>query len=57
MSSTDDSSNSSIDYSNSDNDSIENDEILLHYTKLRSNYLNVAWRTIKWDLFKDYVPK
>ena len=37
--------------------SIESDELLLHYTQLRSNYLNVAWRTIKWDLFKDYVPK
>ena len=36
---------------------IESDELLLHYTQLRSNYLNVAWRTIKWDLFKDYVPK
>ena len=34
-----------------------NDEIRLHYTQLRSYEGNVAWRTITWDLFEDFVPK
>lgn len=34
-----------------------NDEIRLHYTQLRSYEGNNAWRTIKWDLFEDFVPK
>jgi hypothetical protein len=33
----------------------DNSEIKLHYTTNRSNPLNVAWRTINWDLFSDYV--
>ena len=34
-----------------------NDEIRLHYTQLRSYEGNNAWRTIKWDLFADFVPR
>ena len=35
----------------------ENNEIRLHYTKSRNEIGNVAWRTINWDLFYDFVPK
>ena len=34
-----------------------NSEIRLHYTQLRSYEGNVAWRTITWDLFAEFVPK
>jgi len=34
-----------------------NSEIRLHYTKPRHEIGNVAWRTINWDLFYDFVPK
>ena len=43
------------DVSTFDDDS--NDEIRLHYTKTRGYEGNVAWRTIKWDLFEEFVPK
>ena len=33
-----------------------NSEIRLHYTKNKNYYGNVAWRTIKWDLFEEFVP-
>ena len=33
-----------------------NDEIKLHYTQDRSYKGNVAWRTITWDLFENFVP-
>ena len=33
-----------------------NSELRLHYTKNKNYYGNVAWRTIKWDLFEDFVP-
>ena len=35
----------------------KNTEILLHYTKTKDFDGNVAWRTIHWDLFDDFVPK
>jgi hypothetical protein len=38
-------------------DDDRNDEIRLHYTQLWSYKGNVAWRTITWDLFEDFVPK
>ena len=38
-----------------DNDN--NSEIKLHYTTSRNNSINVAWRSITWDLFSDYVPQ
>jgi hypothetical protein len=41
------------DVSTFDDDS--NDEIRLHYTKTRGYEGNVAWRTIKWDLFEEFV--
>ena len=31
-----------------------NSEIKLHYTKSRNEPGNVAWKTIKWDLFADF---
>jgi hypothetical protein len=34
-----------------------NDEIRLHYTKTIDYSGNVACRTIKWDLFSEFVPK
>ena len=34
-----------------------NSEIRLHYTEPRNKSGNVAWRTINWDLFYDFVPK
>jgi len=34
-----------------------NNEIKLHYTKTRLNSDNVAWRTITWDLFENFVPQ
>jgi len=34
-----------------------NDEIRLHYSKTSDYSGNVAWRTIKWDLFSEFVPK
>jgi hypothetical protein len=37
---------------NSDN----NSEIILHYTKTKDYDGNVAWRTIHWDLFEEFVP-
>lgn len=33
----------------------ENSEILLHYTQPRSFPGNVAWRSIHWDLFADFI--
>jgi len=33
----------------------ENSEIVLHYNYPRSYAGNVAWRSIKWDLFKQFV--
>jgi len=38
-------------------DEDDHSEIKLHYTKPRSYAGNCAWRTIKWDLFADFVPK
>ena len=35
----------------------DNSEIKLHYTTSKKNVNNVAWRTIQWDLFSDYVPQ
>ena len=35
----------------------DNDEIRLHYTQPRSVKDNVAWRSITWDLFSEYVPQ
>lgn len=46
-----------IDTLSSYDDDDTNDEIRLHYTQLRSYEGNNAWRTIKWDLFADFVPK
>jgi len=37
-------------------DEDEYSEIKLHYTKPRSHPGNCAWRTLKWDLFADFVP-
>ena len=34
-----------------------NSEIRLHYTTSRHEIGNVAWRTITWDLFSEFVPK
>ena len=34
-----------------------NDELKLHYTKTKDTPENVAWRTIHWDLFSEFVPK
>ena len=33
----------------------DNNEIRLHYTKAKSYPENNAWRTIKWDLFAQYI--
>ena len=33
-----------------------NSEIRLHYTKNKNYYGNVAWRTMNWDLFEEFVP-
>ena len=33
-----------------------NSEIKLHYTTNRKNKENVAWRSIIWDLFSEFVP-
>ena len=33
----------------------DNTEILLHYTQPRSFPGNVAWRSIHWDLFADFI--
>ena len=38
-------------------DDDSNDEIRLHYTKNKKYYGNVAWRSMNWDLFEDFVPK
>jgi hypothetical protein len=38
-------------------DDPSNDEIRLHYTQLSSYKGNVAWRTITWDLFQEFVSK
>jgi hypothetical protein len=38
-------------------DDNSNDEIRLHYTNPRDYEGNVAWRTINWDLFEEFVPK
>ena len=38
-------------------DSDENSEIRLHYNYPRSYAGNVAWRSIKWDLFKQNVEE
>ena len=38
-------------------DDDNNSEIKLHYTTSRSNSINVAWRSITWDLFSEYVPQ
>jgi len=35
----------------------ENSEIILHYTYPRSKPGNVAWRSIKWDLFSEMVKE
>ena len=35
----------------------DNDELRLHYTKPRSFEGNIAWRSIKWDLFENIVEK
>jgi hypothetical protein len=35
----------------------ENNELKLHYTYPRSYAGNVAWRSIKWDLFKQFVEE
>ena len=35
----------------------DNSEIKLHYTTSKKNINNVAWKTIQWDLFSDYVPQ
>ena len=37
----------------------DNSEIKIHYTTSikTQNPLNVAWRTIHWDLFSEYVPQ
>jgi len=37
-------------------DEDEHSEIKLHYTKPRYHPGNCAWRTLKWDLFADFVP-
>lgn len=34
-----------------------NSEIKLHYTTNRQHQENVAWRSITWDLFSDFLPK
>jgi len=34
-----------------------NSEIKLHYTTNRKNKENVAWRSITWDLFSEFVPQ
>jgi hypothetical protein len=34
-----------------------NEELKLHYTQPRCYSGNVAWRTINWDLFEQFVPK
>ena len=33
-----------------------NNELILHYTHNKDTHNNVAWRTIKWDLFSEFVP-
>jgi hypothetical protein len=38
-------------------DDDNNYEIKLHYTTSRTNSINVAWRSITWDLFSEYVPQ
>jgi len=38
-------------------DDDSNDEIRLHYTKNKKYYGNVAWRSMNWDLFEEFVPK
>ena len=35
----------------------ENSEIIMHYTYPRSKPGNVAWRSIKWDLFREMVDE
>ena len=35
----------------------DNSEIKLHYTTTNKNPLNVGWRTLRWDLFSEYVPQ
>ncbi len=35
----------------------DNSEIKLHYTTSNKNPLNVGWRTLRWDLFSEYVPQ
>ena len=35
----------------------DNSEIKLHYTTSKKNPNNIAWRTITWDLFEEYVPQ
>ena len=32
------------------------DELKLHYTQSKDTPGNVAWRTIHWDLFSEFVP-
>jgi len=34
-----------------------NNELILHYTHNKDTHNNVAWRTIKWDLFAEFVPR
>lgn len=35
----------------------DNSEIKLHYTTSKKDPNNIAWRTITWDLFEEYVPQ
>jgi len=35
----------------------DNSEIKLHYTASKKDPNNIAWRSITWDLFEEYVPQ
>ena len=35
----------------------DNDEIRLHYSEPKTTEENIAWRSIKWDCFKDIVDE